>query len=70
MKRPGLAKATRGATWRRRGGEALTREAEELLFALAERMSLAAWGQKGVARTRLPHLSNEKLDFLCYYKYR
>lgn len=36
---PGLAKARRGTLTRSRGGEALTREAEELLFALADRMT-------------------------------
>ncbi|HJK93846.1 MAG TPA: hypothetical protein RMH85_04830 [Polyangiaceae bacterium LLY-WYZ-15_(1-7)] len=51
MKRPGLAKATRGATWRRRGGEALTREAEELLFALAERMSEGSVREAGAQPT-------------------
>lgn len=39
---PGLAKARRGTLARTRGGEALTREAEEALFALAERMTEGA----------------------------
>jgi len=36
---PGLAKATRAALRRRPGGWALSRDAEETIFALAERMS-------------------------------
>src|SRR5690606_18815164 len=48
---PGLAKARRGSLARTRGGEALTREAEEALFALAERMTEGALAGRGEDET-------------------
>lgn len=44
---PGLAKARRSTLIRSRGGEALTREAEELLFALSERMTEGELARRG-----------------------
>lgn len=44
---PGLAKARRSSLIRSRGGEALTREAEELLFALSERMTEGELSRRG-----------------------
>ncbi|MEZ4248848.1 MAG: hypothetical protein R3B99_11470 [Polyangiales bacterium] len=44
---PGLAKARRSTLARTRGGEALTREAEEALFALSDRMTEGALATRG-----------------------